>query len=96
MLAGRLDFGVGVGYYPPDLEAAGIERKDRVPKFEESIEIIKAMWTQDEVSYHGKYFDFTGLAPSVNPTKNPILRSSSPARPTGPPLAPAAFPTASA
>ena len=71
MLAGRLDFGVGVGYYPPDLEAAGIERKDRVPKFEESIEIIKAMWTQDEVSYHGKYFDFTGLAPSVKPYQKP-------------------------
>lgn len=71
MLAGRFDFGVGIGYFPPDLQAAGITRKDRVPKFEESIEVIKALWTQDEVSYHGKYFDFNGLQPMVKPYQNP-------------------------
>jgi alkanesulfonate monooxygenase SsuD/methylene tetrahydromethanopterin reductase-like flavin-dependent oxidoreductase (luciferase family) len=71
MLEGRLDFGVGVGYYPQDLEAAGITRKDRVPKFVESIEIMKALWTQDEVSYHGKYFDFSGLQPTVKPCQKP-------------------------
>ena len=71
MLAGRLHFGVGIGYFPPDLEAAGIKRKDRVPKFVESIEIIKAMWTQDEVSYQGKYFRFTGILPSVKPYQKP-------------------------
>ena len=50
MLEGSLDFGVGLGYFPVDLEAAGITRKDRVTKFVEPVEIIKAMWTQDEVS----------------------------------------------
>ena len=71
MLAGRLDFGVAIGYYPPDLEAAGITRRDRVPKFVESIEIIKAMWTQDEVSYHGRYFNFNGFRPSIKPYQKP-------------------------
>jgi len=50
MLEGRLDLGVSIGYKPWDLQAAGITRKDRVPKFVESIEIIKRMWTQDKVS----------------------------------------------
>jgi alkanesulfonate monooxygenase SsuD/methylene tetrahydromethanopterin reductase-like flavin-dependent oxidoreductase (luciferase family) len=71
MLAGRLDFGVGIGYFPPDLAAAGIARRDRVPKFVESVEIIKALWTQGEVSYHGKYFDFSGLRPTVKPYQKP-------------------------
>ena len=63
MLEGRLDLGVSIGYRPWDLQAAGITRKDRVPKFVESIEIIKRMWTQDEVEFHGKYFDFEQLKP---------------------------------
>ena len=71
MLEGRLDFGVGIGYYPADLKAAGITRRDRVPKFVESIEVIKAMWTQDEVSYRGKYFNIEGLRPTVQPHQKP-------------------------
>ena len=71
MLGGRLDFGVGIGYFPADLEAAGIRRKDRVPRFVESIEIIKALWTQNEVSYHGRYFNFDGLRPSIKPYQQP-------------------------
>lgn len=71
MLAGRLIFGVSIGYYPSDLDAAGITRKERVPKFEESLQIIKAMWTQDEVSFHGKYFDFSGLRPTIKPYQQP-------------------------
>ena len=50
MLGGRLDFEIGIGYRPWDLQATGIARKDRVPKFVESIEIIKLLWTQDEFS----------------------------------------------
>ena len=71
MLGGRLDFGVSLGYFSPDLEAAGITRKDRVAKFVESLDIIKALWTQDEVSYHGKYFNFSGLRSTVKPYQVP-------------------------
>jgi alkanesulfonate monooxygenase SsuD/methylene tetrahydromethanopterin reductase-like flavin-dependent oxidoreductase (luciferase family) len=71
MLDGRLDLGVAIGYRPWDLEAAGITRKDRVPKFIESIEILKRMWTQDEVSFHGKYFNFDGVRPLAHPVQKP-------------------------
>jgi alkanesulfonate monooxygenase SsuD/methylene tetrahydromethanopterin reductase-like flavin-dependent oxidoreductase (luciferase family) len=71
MLDGRLDLGVAIGYRPWDLQAAGIERKDRVPKFVESIEILKRMWTQDKVSFHGKYFNFDGVEPLAHPVQRP-------------------------
>ena len=74
MLEGRLDLGVSIGYRPWDLQAAGITRKDRVPKFVESIEIIKRMWTQDEVEFHGKYFDFEQLKPLAHPYQKPRPR----------------------
>jgi len=71
MLGGRLDLGVAIGYRPWDLEAAGITRKDRVPKLVESIEVMKLMWAQDEVSYHGKYFNFDGVRSGVKPYQDP-------------------------
>jgi alkanesulfonate monooxygenase SsuD/methylene tetrahydromethanopterin reductase-like flavin-dependent oxidoreductase (luciferase family) len=71
MLDGRLDFGISIGYRDWDLQAAGITRKDRVPKFIESIEIIKRMWTQDEVSFHGKYFNFDGVQVLARPLQQP-------------------------
>src|SRR5262249_16129590 len=71
MLGGRLDFGVAIGYRPWDLQAAGIARRDRVPKFEESIEIIKLMWTHDKVSFHGKYFNFDDLPVNIKPYQKP-------------------------
>ena len=74
MLEGRLDFGVSIGYKPWDLQAAGITREDRVPKFVESIEIIKRMWTQDKVEFHGEYFDFEGVEPLAHPYQKPHPR----------------------
>ena len=74
MLEGRLDLGVSIGYKPWDLRAAGIMRKDRVPKFVESIEIIKRMWTQEKVEFHGEYFDFEGVEPLAHPYQKPRPR----------------------
>jgi alkanesulfonate monooxygenase SsuD/methylene tetrahydromethanopterin reductase-like flavin-dependent oxidoreductase (luciferase family) len=71
MLDGRLDLGVSIGYRPWDLQAAGISRQDRVPKFIESIEIIKRMWTRSDVSFHGKYFNFDHLEPLARPVQKP-------------------------
>ena len=74
MLKGRLDLGVSIGYKPWDLQAAGITRKDRVPRFVESIEIIKRMWTLDTVEFHGQYFDFEGVEPLAHPHQKPRPR----------------------
>jgi len=40
---GRLDVGVAIGYREKELEAAGLTRKDRVPKLEESLDVMKRL-----------------------------------------------------
>src|SRR5262249_32678479 len=50
---GRLDVGVAIGYRERELEAAGLGRKDRVPKLEESIAAMKRLWRGDEVTFEG-------------------------------------------
>ncbi len=41
---GRLDVGVAIGYRERELQAAGLGRKDRVPKLEESLALKKRRW----------------------------------------------------
>src|SRR5262245_32892080 len=52
---GRLDVGVAIGYRDAELEAAGLERRDRVKKLEESIDLMKRLWTGAEVTVKGRY-----------------------------------------
>ena len=52
---GRLILGMSIGYREQELEVAGLSRKDRVPKLEESVELMKRLWTGEEVTFEGKY-----------------------------------------
>lgn len=68
---GRLDVGVAIGYREKELEAAGLTRKDRVPKLEESLELMKRLWRGEEVTFEGAYTRLTagrlGILPSQRP-----------------------------
>jgi alkanesulfonate monooxygenase SsuD/methylene tetrahydromethanopterin reductase-like flavin-dependent oxidoreductase (luciferase family) len=52
---GRLVVGVAIGYREDELAAVGLSRRDRVPKLEESIALIKQLWSGDQVSFEGHY-----------------------------------------
>jgi alkanesulfonate monooxygenase SsuD/methylene tetrahydromethanopterin reductase-like flavin-dependent oxidoreductase (luciferase family) len=52
---GRLDVGVAIGYREKELATVGLRRKDRVPKLEESLDLMKRLWNGDEVTFDGVY-----------------------------------------
>ncbi|SRR5713226_723474 len=52
---GRLVLGMSIGYREQELQVAGLRRKDRVPKLEESVELMKQLWCGQEVTFDGKY-----------------------------------------
>jgi len=56
---GRLLLGVAIGYREQELETAGLIRKDRGPKLEESIQLMKRLWSGEEVTFRGKYVNVT-------------------------------------
>jgi alkanesulfonate monooxygenase SsuD/methylene tetrahydromethanopterin reductase-like flavin-dependent oxidoreductase (luciferase family) len=68
---GRLDLGVAIGYREKELEAAGLTRKDRVPKLEESLEVMKRLWRGDEVTFEGKYTKLSGVRMGFPPYQRP-------------------------
>ena len=68
---GRLDLGVAIGYREKELEAAGLTRKDRVPKLEESLDVMKRLWRGDEVTYEGAYTKLSGVRMGFKPCQLP-------------------------
>src|SRR5207237_9505035 len=68
---GRLDVGVAIGYREKELAAAGPGRKDRVPKLEESLELMKRLWRGDEVTFDGAYTRLAGGRLGLTPCQRP-------------------------
>jgi alkanesulfonate monooxygenase SsuD/methylene tetrahydromethanopterin reductase-like flavin-dependent oxidoreductase (luciferase family) len=68
---GRLDVGVAIGYREKELQAAGLGRKDRVPKLEESLVVMKRLWTGEEVSFDGTYTKLKGAKLGFVPRQRP-------------------------
>ncbi len=68
---GRLDFGVGRGYQPGEFAGYGIPFAESRELFDESLEIIRAAWTQDSVTFKGKHFQFENVRPRPRPLQTP-------------------------
>lgn len=60
---GRLDFGIGAGWYEHEYVAYGYgypSTRERLDRLREAVQIILAMWTQEEASFEGKYYQIKG------------------------------------
>ena len=68
---GRLDVGVAIGYRELELAAAGLGRADRVPKLEESLELMKALWRGEAVTFKGRYTRVEGGRMGFAPYQTP-------------------------
>ena len=53
---GRVDFGIGAGWYEHEFEAYGYgfpPAKERIRAMRETVEIVRSMWTEPETTYDG-------------------------------------------
>jgi alkanesulfonate monooxygenase SsuD/methylene tetrahydromethanopterin reductase-like flavin-dependent oxidoreductase (luciferase family) len=71
---GRLILGIGLGYRPEEFEAAGSKMSERVPRFEEGLALMKRLWTDAEVTHHGRFYRVTGARPTARPHQRPYPR----------------------
>ncbi len=58
---GRVLFGVGGGWNKPEMENHGCTYATRFARLEEQLQALKAIWTEDEAQFHGKYVDFDAM-----------------------------------
>lgn len=60
---GRLNFGIGSGWYEHEYRAYGYDYPDapeRLRYLREALQVILAMWTQEEAVFEGKYYQVHG------------------------------------
>ena len=74
---GRLSVGLGLGYIPAEYEMFGVPFNERGARLNETIEILKLMWTQDRVSYQGNTSTSTTSLCTSGPSSSRTLRSGS-------------------
>jgi alkanesulfonate monooxygenase SsuD/methylene tetrahydromethanopterin reductase-like flavin-dependent oxidoreductase (luciferase family) len=68
---GKAILGLGLGYADHEFKALGIPRESRVERFEESLALIKALWSGDEVNFKSENFVVENVSPSVLPVRRP-------------------------
>jgi alkanesulfonate monooxygenase SsuD/methylene tetrahydromethanopterin reductase-like flavin-dependent oxidoreductase (luciferase family) len=68
---GRLCVGLGLGYIPSEYEMFGVPFSERGARLNETIEILKLMWSQDRVNYHGKHFQLDDVPVHIRPLQQP-------------------------
>ncbi len=65
----RFALGVGSGWMKEEFETLGIEFKQRGRRYDEMLEVMRRLWTDGEVEYHGAHFDFDALAMQPQPSR---------------------------
>ncbi len=73
---GRVLPGLGAGWFQPEFEGYGCEfpgTRERLRALEESVEIMRAMWTEEKTTFEGKYFSVADVSCEPKPVRRPPL-----------------------
>ncbi|MGE5222978.1 MAG: LLM class flavin-dependent oxidoreductase [Omnitrophica WOR_2 bacterium] len=71
MSAGRFILGTAIGYKPDEFALYGVPMEKRGARFEEAVKLIKALWTQEEVDFTGKFYQVEKLKIEPRPVPPP-------------------------
>lgn len=72
--AGRLEVGLGAGWYVPEHEQFGLafqETAELVERFREAVEIVDLMLRQETIDYAGRHYQLTGAPNHPLPLQQP-------------------------
>lgn len=68
---GRFTLGVGVGYLKREFAALGVNYDERAELFDEALQVIRTVWTTDDMSFAGKHFTARGITAHPRPVSQP-------------------------
>jgi alkanesulfonate monooxygenase SsuD/methylene tetrahydromethanopterin reductase-like flavin-dependent oxidoreductase (luciferase family) len=71
MSGGKVIFGAALGYREVEYLAFGTTQKERVRRFEENLEAVRRLWTEDVVDMVGSHFTLAGASASPRPVQKP-------------------------
>lgn len=68
---GRIDVGVGTGGPQRPFAAFGVEPGRYVARFTEGVKLMKALWTQDRVTFDGEFWQLKDATMEPKPAQKP-------------------------
>lgn len=68
---GRSILGIGVGWHEKEFELMGVPHNERGRRMNEMLELLTALWTEDNVTYEGKYYQVKDLTIDPKPAQQP-------------------------
>jgi probable F420-dependent oxidoreductase len=68
---GRIEVGVGIGGPGRMLSAFAVDPDSLVARFNEGLQLMKALWTQPRVTFHGRFWQLDGAAMEPKPFQKP-------------------------
>lgn len=71
MSNGRFILGAAIGYKPDEFALYQVPLEKRGGRFEEAVQLIKLLWTQEEVNFQGAYYQVAGLKIEPRPLSRP-------------------------
>jgi probable F420-dependent oxidoreductase len=69
---GRLRLGVGLGWNSVEYEALGMDFRNRGRRIAEQIRVMRALWTQEAVTFRGRWHTIVEAGISPLPVQRPI------------------------
>lgn len=68
---GRVNWGAGRGFDPREFSAFGVAQEESTDRFRESVEIVRAAWTQERLTFKGQFNDFKQVEVLPKPKQTP-------------------------
>jgi probable F420-dependent oxidoreductase len=68
---GRMEFGIGAGWNREEMRNHGTDPRTRMRLMHERVEAMRAIWTQDEATYHGEFVNFDRIWSYPKPVQHP-------------------------
>jgi probable F420-dependent oxidoreductase len=73
LTAGRIDFGVGIGWCKEEVIACGYSWQDRGKRADEFLELLNHLWRDPETTYEGEHFSVEKARLDPKPVQEPCL-----------------------
>ena len=71
MSNGRLIFGAAEGWWDEDFAAVGVNKKYRASMFNEQLEVITRLFTEESVTFDGKHYQLKDMTMEPKPIQKP-------------------------
>jgi alkanesulfonate monooxygenase SsuD/methylene tetrahydromethanopterin reductase-like flavin-dependent oxidoreductase (luciferase family) len=71
LTAGRVNWGAGRGFEPAEFAAFGVPLDETAPRFREAVEVVLEAWSNERLTFHGKYWDFDDVEVLPKPVQQP-------------------------